>query len=131
MRTRTTTTPEPEFTPASTTAPPERAFDRLLTDLEERNLTPREARVLLWLTERDATPDELADALEGDPRATRRAVKRLERRGLVRRSSGAARGPHSLLGATVAGLRTLRPLVEHVSGTGDSHAYSLWRGRRR
>jgi hypothetical protein len=112
-------------------SPPEEAFDRLMTDLEDRGLDPREARVLLWLGERDSTASELNDALAGDAAATRKAVRRLERRGLVRRMYGRARWGHSVLGATAAGLRTVRPLVERVAGTGESSVYSIWRGRTR
>ena len=102
-----------------------------MTDLEERGLDPREARVLRWLGERDATAAELSDALAGDAVATQQAVRRLERRGLVRRRYGRAPRGHSVLGATVAGLRTLRPLVERVAGTGEAGLYSLWRERTR
>ena len=112
-------------------APPEEAFDSLLADLEARDLTPREARVLLWLAERDSTPAELCDALTGEDTATEQAVRRLERRGLVRRRLGRTLRDESVLGATVAGLRTVIPLVERVSGTGESGRYSLWRGRER
>jgi hypothetical protein len=102
-----------------------------MTDLEERRLDPREARVLLWLAERDSTAAELSDALAGDAAATRQAVRRLERRGLVRRTYGRTLWGHSVLGATAAGLRTVRPLVERVAGTGESSLYSIWRGRTR
>ena len=112
-------------------APPEEAFDRLMADLEARDLSPREARVLLWLGERDSTPAALCNALAGEATKTEQAVRRLERRGLVRRSFGGSPRDHSVLGATVAGLRTVIPLVERVSGTGEAGLYSLWRGRER
>ena len=112
-------------------APPEEAFDSLLADLEARDLTPREARVLLWLAERDSTPAELCDALTGEDTATEKAVRRLERRGLVRRRLRGAPPGHSVLGATVAGLRTVLPLVVRVAGTDEASRYSLWREQAR
>jgi DNA-binding MarR family transcriptional regulator len=102
-----------------------------MADLEERDLRPRDARVLLWLGERDASPAALGEALAGEVAATERAVRRLERRGLVRRRLGRSPRGHSVLGATVAGLRTVRPLVERIAGTGEASLYSLWRGRAR
>ncbi len=113
------------------TSPPEQAFDRLMTDLEERDLEPLEARVLLWLAERDATRAELTDALASEDAATQRAVGRLERRGLVRRRTGGAARGQCALGATVAGLTTVRPLLEQVAGTGEASEYSLWRDQVR
>ena len=112
-------------------SPPEEAFDRLMADLEARDLRPREARVLLWLGERESTPAELDDALAGDAVATQQAVRRLERRGLVRRRMRGAPPSQSVLGATVAGLRAVLPLVERVAGTGEASRYSLWRERER
>jgi DNA-binding MarR family transcriptional regulator len=113
------------------TSPPEQAFDRLMMDLEERDLEPLEARVLLWLGERDSTPAELTDALASEHAATQRAVGRLERRGLVRRRTDGGPRDRSVVGATVAGLTTVRPLVEQVAGTGEASEYSLWRERAR
>jgi DNA-binding MarR family transcriptional regulator len=120
--------------PAAGTPPavaPEDALDRLLAELEERHLPSHDARVLLWLAERDSSPDELVAALGDEPAATHQALRRLERRGLVRRRY--ARDPRdpSLVGATVAGLATLRPLVGRVAGTGQADRYSLWKGRDR
>jgi|SRR6185503_10866904 DNA-binding MarR family transcriptional regulator len=109
---------------------PELGFDRLMAELEERELRPREARVLLWLGERDASPAELDEALAGEATATDRAVRSLERRGLVRRRFERTPG-RSVLAATVAGLRTVLPLVERVAETGEASRYSLWRERER
>jgi DNA-binding MarR family transcriptional regulator len=107
----------------------EQAFDSVLAELDERNLTPRDARVLLWLAERDSTPDELGDALAGDQLATERSVRHLERRGLVHRRFEADPREPCRLGATVAGLHVLKPLVERMAGTGAADGYSLWQGQ--
>ena len=116
---------------ASPLSPPEQAFDRLMADLEERGLRPREARVLLWLGERDTSPAELGQTLAGEAAATERAVRRLERRGLVRRRFERTPRGGSVLAATVAGLRIVRPLVERVAGTGEAGSYSVWREQNR
>jgi DNA-binding MarR family transcriptional regulator len=111
-------------------ASPERALDGVLAQLEQRNLTATEARVLLWLAEGDASPTELADALGSESAGTLAAVRRLERRGLVRRRFTAGQRAPCRLNATVAGLRTVAPLVERVAGTSESNEHSLWSGPR-
>lgn len=108
---------------------PEEAFDDVLVELDERDLTPRDARVLLWLAERDSTPAELGEVLGGESTATDLAVRRLERRGLVRRQFSMDPGEPSRLNTTVAGLHALRALVERIAGTGETHRYSLWQRR--
>jgi DNA-binding MarR family transcriptional regulator len=93
---------------------PEVLLDCLLATLEHRRLPPTEARLLLRLAARDATPAELSEALDQTPVAIERAARRLDMRGLIRRRF--ERGPNSrfIFSITPAGLVCLDPLVQNL-----------------
>jgi DNA-binding MarR family transcriptional regulator len=97
---------------------PEGALDDLLARLAGRELSPTEVRVLLWLSEREATPSELTDALRLPPGAITRVGRRLAMQGLIRRRFERGRQSHFAFSITSSGLLALRPLMEWVAVTG-------------
>jgi DNA-binding MarR family transcriptional regulator len=86
-------------------------LDGLLATLEHCRLPPTDARLLLRLAARDATPAELSEALEETPVAIERATRRLDMRGLIRRRFERGRDSHFVFSITSAGLVCLDPLV--------------------
>jgi DNA-binding MarR family transcriptional regulator len=91
---------------------PEALLDCLLATLEHRRLPPTEARLLLRLAARDATPAQLSEALDQTPVAIERATRRLDMRGLIRRRFERGRDSRFIFSITSAGLLCLEPLVQ-------------------
>lgn len=108
-------------------ANPELALDRVLDAIDANGLTPIELRLLLWLSERDATASELADAIEREASVIGPALRRLDMRGLVRRRFQGGSEPRLHYGISVLGLSTLRPLVQRVADTGPPGTALLWK----
>ncbi len=117
--------PEGRDSSRRATASPERLLDCLLAMLERRELRPTEARLLLWLADREATPSELSEALDQTPDAIERATRRLDMRGLIRRRFERGRRSRFIFSITSAGLLWLRPLVQCVAETGSAGADDL------
>jgi DNA-binding transcriptional ArsR family regulator len=107
------------------TVSPERVLDDLLAALSHHQLSPIEARVLLWLAEREATPSELKDALQQGPGAITRVARRLTMRGLIRRRFERGQRPGFVFGITPAGLLALRPFVQRIAETGPAGGNQL------
>jgi nucleotide-binding universal stress UspA family protein/DNA-binding MarR family transcriptional regulator len=76
------------------------AFDRLLESVHREHLSPFDLRVLLRVTDREATLGDLAESMGQPPSVLRRASARLVARGLLRRRS--RRNRHHRLQVTLA-----------------------------
>jgi DNA-binding MarR family transcriptional regulator len=76
------------------------AFDRLLESVHREHLSPFDLRVLLRVTDREATLGDLAESLGQAPSVLRRASARLVARGLLRRRR--RRNRHHRLEVTLA-----------------------------
>ena len=95
------------------------ALDDLLETLQRAGLSPLELRVLVRLTEREATQSELAGALEAGPGTIRRATRRLAMRGLIGRRFERGRRSRFVLRITSSGLLALASLVESLERAQD------------
>src|SRR4051812_23408919 len=91
------------------------SLDCVLAALEYRALPPTDARLLLWLGERDSTPAELAQALDQAPTAIEQAARRLDMRGLVRRQFEPGRQSRFIFSITPDGLRCRDLLAKCVA----------------
>jgi hypothetical protein len=76
------------------------AFDRLLESVHREHLSPFDLRVLLRVTDREATVDDLAESMGQPPSVLRRGGARLVARGLLRRRR--RRNRHHHLEVTLA-----------------------------
>jgi len=95
----------------------DKALDDLLATLQVSDLGPLELRILLQLAERDASPTNLADALDTEPKPIGSAIRRLAMRGLIRRRfAERGRDSHVVVSVRSAGLLELVPLLERSSG---------------
>jgi DNA-binding MarR family transcriptional regulator len=95
------------------------ALDDLLATLQGGGLSPLELRILLQLAERDASPANLANALDTEPKLISSTSRRLAMRGLIgRRFDERGRDSRFVLSIRSGGLRALAPLVERVA---DAH----------
>jgi DNA-binding MarR family transcriptional regulator len=87
------------------------ALDRLLESVHREQLSPVDLRLLLRVTDREATIGELADSMGQPPSVLRPASARLVARGLLRR-----RSRHQRLGVTLAatasGMSALRRVTQ-------------------
>jgi DNA-binding MarR family transcriptional regulator len=90
------------------------ALDELLATIERRELSPTEIRVLLCLTDGDATAAELTDALRQRPAVVTRVAYRLAMRGLIRRRFQSGERSGFVFAITPAGLRSLHPLLQRT-----------------
>jgi DNA-binding MarR family transcriptional regulator len=70
------------------------AFDRLLESVHGEDLSPFDLRVLLRVTDREATVGDLAESMGQPPSVLRRASARLVARGLLRRRRRRNRHDH-------------------------------------
>lgn len=91
---------------------PERVFDSVLAALERHHLSPVELRILLRLSEREATSSQLTAGLGGEPGAICHARRCLSMRGLVRRRFDGGCASCFVFSISPAGLRLLDPLME-------------------
>ena len=89
----------------------ERGLDNLLATLERHDLSAVELRILLWLSDRDATCSELAEGLASEPGVVGHASRSLSMRGLVRRRFECGGAAGFVFDITPAGLRQLDTLV--------------------
>ena len=85
------------------------AFDRLLESVHREHLSPFDLRVLLRVTDREATVGDLAESLGQPPSVLRRASERLVARGLLRRRRRRDRHDHMdvTLATTTSGMSAL------------------------
>jgi len=98
----------------------EKVLDDLLATLQASDLGPLELRILLQLAERDASPTNLTDALDTEPKPIGSAIRRLAMRGLIRRRfAERGRDSHVVVSVRSAGLLELVPLLERNSGAQD------------
>jgi DNA-binding MarR family transcriptional regulator len=88
--------------------------------LEHRALSPMELRVLLWVSDREATPSQLADGLAAPPGPIGYACRSLSMRGLIRRRFEWGPASRFVFDITPAGLMLLDPLVQAVAETGPT-----------
>lgn len=108
-------------------------LDGLLATLERCELSPTEARVLLWLEDREGTPADLTVALEERPGRIARVGNRLARRGLIRRRFHRGQRSYFVFAIAPCGLDALRPLKNAVRETdpGETDASTSRRGPQR
>jgi DNA-binding MarR family transcriptional regulator len=85
------------------------AFDRLLESVHREHLSPFDLRVLLRVTDREATLGDLAESMGQPPSVLRRASARLVARGLLRRRRRRNRQHHLevTLATTASGISAL------------------------
>jgi DNA-binding MarR family transcriptional regulator len=90
------------------------AFDRLLESVHREHLSPLDLRVLLRVTDREATVVRLAESLGQPPSALRRASARLVARGLLRRRRRRDRHDHMeiTLATTASGMSALSRVTQ-------------------
>ena len=90
------------------------AFDRLLESVHREHLSPLDLRVLLRVTDREATVADLAESLRQPPSVLRRASARLVARGLLRRRRRRDRHDHLevTLATTASGMSALRRVTQ-------------------
>ena len=90
------------------------AFDRLLEAVHREHLSPFDLRVLLRVTDREATVGDLAESLGQPPSVLRRASARLVARGLLRRRRRRNRHSHLeiTLATTASGMSALSRVTE-------------------
>ena len=90
------------------------AFDRLLESVHREHLSPFDLRVLLRVTDREATVVGLAESLGQPPRVLRRASARLVARGLLRRRRRRDRHDHMevTLAMTASGMSALSRVTQ-------------------
>jgi DNA-binding MarR family transcriptional regulator len=105
------------------------AFDRLLESVHREHLSPLDLRVLLRVTDREATVVRLAECLGHPPSVLRRASARLVARGLLRRRRRRDRHDHMevTLATTASGMSALSRVTQalelaptHPSGRATS-----------
>jgi DNA-binding MarR family transcriptional regulator len=90
------------------------AFDRLLESVHREHLSPFDLRVLLRVTDREATVVGLAESLGQPPSVLRRASARLVGRGLLRRRRRRDREDHMeiTLATTASGMSALSRVTQ-------------------
>ena len=90
------------------------AFDRLLESVHREHLSPFDLRVLLRVTDREATVVDLAESLGQPPSVLRRASARLVARGLLRRRRRRDRHDHMeiTLATTASGMSALSRVTQ-------------------
>lgn len=90
------------------------AFDRLLESVHREHLSPLDLRVLLRVTDREATVVGLAESLGQPPSVLRRASARLVARGLLRRRRRRDRHDHMeiTLATTASGMSALSRVTQ-------------------
>jgi DNA-binding MarR family transcriptional regulator len=90
------------------------AFDRLLEAVHREHLSPFDLRVLLRVTDREATVVDLTESLGQPPRVLRRASARLVARGLLRRRRRRDRHDHMevTLATTASGMSALSRVTQ-------------------
>jgi DNA-binding MarR family transcriptional regulator len=90
------------------------AFDRLLESVHREHLSPFDLRVLLRVTDREATVGDLAESLGQPPSVLRRASARLVARGLLRRRRRRDRHDHMevTLARTASGMSALSRVTQ-------------------
>ena len=90
------------------------AFDRLLESVHREHLSPFDLRVLLRVTDREATVVGLAESLGQPPSVLRRASARLVARGLLRRRRRRDRQDHMeiTLATTASGMSALSRVTQ-------------------
>jgi DNA-binding MarR family transcriptional regulator len=90
------------------------AFDRLLNAVHREHLSPFDLRVLLRVTDREATVVDLAESLGQPPRVLGRASARLVARGLLRRRRRRDRHDHMevTLATTASGMSALSRVTQ-------------------
>jgi DNA-binding MarR family transcriptional regulator len=115
------------------------AFDRLLESAHRERLSPFDLRVLLRVTDREATVVGLAESLGQPPSVLRRASARLVARGLLRRRRRRDRHDHMevTLATTTSGMSALSRVTQalelaptHPSGRATSRALAAPLSRR-
>jgi DNA-binding MarR family transcriptional regulator len=94
------------------------ALDRVLELFERRELSPTELRMLVALSDREASLSELAGRLGQRPAEIRRAARSMSTRGLVRWYHAGKR-KETRLEITARGLITVRALLTAFGPTGD------------
>ena len=102
------------------TASAARVLDELLGNLQRAELSPLELRVLVRLTESQATQPELADALEEGAGTIRRVTRRLAMRGLIGRRFERGRSSRFVLRIRSSGRSALAPLVDSLERAQDA-----------
>jgi DNA-binding MarR family transcriptional regulator len=90
------------------------AFDRLLESVQREHLSPFDLRVLLRVTDREATVVGLAESLGQPTSVLRRASARLVARGLLRRRRRRDRHDHMevTLATTASGMSALSRVTQ-------------------
>jgi DNA-binding MarR family transcriptional regulator len=90
------------------------AFDRLLESVHREHLSPLDLRVLLRVTDREATVVDLTESLGQPPRVLRRASARLVARGLLWRRRRRDRHDHMevTLATTASGMSALSRVTQ-------------------
>ena len=90
------------------------AFDRLLESVHREHLSPFDLRVLLRVTDREATVVGLAESLGQPPSVLRPASARLVARGLLRRRRRRDRHDHLevTLATTACGMSALSRVTQ-------------------
>ena len=90
------------------------AFDRLLESVDREHLSPLDLRVLLRVTDREATVVGLAESLGQPASVLRRASARLVARGLLRRRRRRDRHDHMeiTLATTASGMSALSRVTQ-------------------
>lgn len=110
--------------PARSTPPAgsHQALDALLETLEQRGLAPLELRVLLRLSERQATPLDLVEAVGARPEVIRRTIRRLSMRGLIRQRFEGGSRFQFVLSITAAGSLVVEAFTEALDLAGHPQA---------
>ena len=114
---------------SSKTAGAARVLDELLGTLQRAELSPLELRVLIRLTESQATQPELADALEAGPGTIRRVTRRLAMRGLIGRRFERGRSSRFVLRIRSSGRSALAPLVALLESAQDARCDARMQSR--
>jgi DNA-binding MarR family transcriptional regulator len=89
----------------------EEALDELLATIDRGLVPASELRILLRLSARDETGEQLAESLTQAPSEITRASTRLDKRGLIKRKFESDAPSGFVFSITEAGLDTLDPLL--------------------
>jgi DNA-binding MarR family transcriptional regulator len=102
------------------------AFDRLLESVHREHLSPFDLRVLLRVTDREATVGDLAESLGQPPSVLRRASARLVARGLLRRRRRRTWDQHLeiTLATTASGMSALSRVTQALLAPTDASGRS-------
>jgi DNA-binding MarR family transcriptional regulator len=102
----------------------EDALDELLAAIDRGLVTASELRILLRLSARDGTGEELTDSIGQAPEEITRATTRLDKRGLIKRRFESDAPLGFVFSITEAGRSTLDPLLTLCAEPHDRRALS-------